>query len=190
MAIVPLTKFFDKQGSEFIVRSADFDDGESVLNFGIEVMKDSSDVLLTMPDELDMTIEQESEWLKKTKESPSNLALVAEYNSRIIGFLDFSAGHRKRIAHTGEFGMSVQKEFRHQGIGSALLDSLIKWASASPLIEKINLQVHATNSPAISLYKSKGFVEEGMRRFELKYGPDKYVDSILMAKWVKNRVQR
>ena len=185
MATYNEKKFETVQGIQYVVRSAKYEDGESILNYNIQIMNDSAEVLLTMPEELDMTVEQESRWLKKMEESVSDLALVATHNSEVIGFLDFSAGHRKRIAHTGDFGMSVKKEFRGQGVGSALLGSLIEWATNSQYIEKINLQVHATNMPAISLYKRKGFVIEGTRQRELKYGENKYIDSVLMAKWVK-----
>jgi hypothetical protein len=50
-------------------------------------------------------------------------------NSKIVGLLDFSNGHRQRIAHTGEFGMSVEKAVRDQGIGSLLLQVRIGWLS-------------------------------------------------------------
>ena len=178
-------QFITKNGIEFSIRSAHAEDGESVLKFGKQIMKDSGKFVLTMPEELNLTVSEEAQWLKNMEDSPSNIALLAESQSEIIGFLDFSAGRRQRIAHTGEFGMSVKREYRRSGIGSALLDSLIEWTKSNPKIEKINLQVHATNDRAISLYKSKGFVIEGTRRAELKYGEDHYVDSILMAKWVK-----
>ena len=80
--------------------------------------------------------------------------------------------------------MSVEKKLRRIGIGSALLDCLISWANNNSQIEKINLQVHSTNKPAIALYESKGFTVEGIRKKELKYSQNRYVDSVLMASWV------
>ena len=116
---------------------------------------------------------------------PSSIILVATVDSQIVGMLDFSAGHRKRIAHTGNFGVSINKYFRDDGIGKILIQTLLNWAAQHPVIEKVNLKVHATNSRAISLYQKLGFIEEGLFRNELKYSNGQYVDSVEMCKFVK-----
>jgi RimJ/RimL family protein N-acetyltransferase len=82
-------------------------------------------------------------------------------DGEIVSSLSFSAGSRPRIQHTGEFGMSVRKEFWGLGIGSAMLDTLIELARASGIIFKINLRVRTDNQRAIKLYERKGFVREG-----------------------------
>jgi RimJ/RimL family protein N-acetyltransferase len=45
-------------------------------------------------------------------------------------------------------------------VGTALLQALLEWAESSPVIEKVCLDVFATNEPAIRLYKNLGFIEE------------------------------
>lgn len=79
---------------------------------------------LTEADELNLTIEQEADWIQQHLDHPSKIIFVAEYEGRLIGILDFACGHRRRIAHHGEFGMSVEKEWREQGIGAALTSSI------------------------------------------------------------------
>jgi RimJ/RimL family protein N-acetyltransferase len=105
-------------------------------------------------------------------------------NSKIVGLLDFSNGHRQRIAHTGEFGMSVEKSVRDQGIGSLLLQVLIDWAAQNETIEKIGLNVHSNNERAIALYKKMGFEIEGIRKRDLEYGDGQYVDTTVMGRFV------
>ena len=99
----------------------------------------------------------------------------------------FTLGHRSEAqsAHTGEFGMCVEASSREKGVGHALLRSFLDWASTHPTLEKVCLKVHATNERAIGLYRSLDFVTEGKAVRDLKYGPDLYVDSMLMAKFVK-----
>ena len=110
---------------------------------------------------------------------------MAEIDGEVIGQLDFSNGHRKRIFHTGEFGMGVHKDYRHLGIGRLLLEALINWAKQNPHLEKINLSVHHTNERAIAVYKKLGFKVEGVRTKDLKYPSGVYVDTVIMGKEVK-----
>ncbi|SHJ70993.1 hypothetical protein [Tepidibacter formicigenes] len=39
----------------------------------------------------------------------NTLFIVAEIDGKIIGNLNFSGGSKKRIAHTGEFGVNEKK---------------------------------------------------------------------------------
>ena len=80
---------------------------------------------------------------------------------KIVASLVFSAGHRPRIRHSGEFGMSVRKRYWGLGIGSSMLDALIDWARDMQIVKKINLRVRTDNERAIALYERKGFVIEG-----------------------------
>jgi ribosomal protein S18 acetylase RimI-like enzyme len=63
----------------------------------------------------------------------------------------------------------------------------IDWARQSDEIEKIELRVRSTNSTAIGLYESLGFVREGelARRIKLRSG---YANDICMALFVDSSV--
>jgi RimJ/RimL family protein N-acetyltransferase len=64
------------------------------------------------------------------------------------------------------------------------MQTLIEWAEAHPGIEKLTLGVFATNTRAIALYRKLGFAEEGRQPREVKFGPDDYVDLLLMYRFV------
>jgi len=70
-------------------------------------------------------------------------------------------------------------------VGTALLQRLLKWAEANPIIEKVALEVFATNDSAIRLYKKLGFIEQGVARKEVKLGPGRHVDVLSMYRFVK-----
>jgi RimJ/RimL family protein N-acetyltransferase len=74
--------------------------------------------------------------------------------------------------------------WRGRGIGTALLRTLLDWAESNPIIEKICLEVFATNENAIRLYKKLGFVEQGVGTKEVKLGPGQYVDVLWMCRFV------
>ena len=98
-----------------------------------------------------------------------------------MGNLDITGGRRKRLRHTGLVGMGMLREYREKGLGNILLQTGIKWAQANPLLEKLWLQILADNTPAISLYKKAGFVEEGRQKQFVKLDAHTYYDNILMG---------
>jgi RimJ/RimL family protein N-acetyltransferase len=112
--------------------------------------------------------------------------LVAKSSGRIVGILFLESSSRKRLAHTATLHMSVGKDHRSRGVGTILLQSAIDWAKAHPVIEKLGLAVFSSNTRAIGLYRKLGFVEEGRRPREVKFGPDEYADDVLMYRFVKD----
>ena len=108
------------------------------------------------------------------------MLIIAEIDGKIVGNLNFSGGARKRILHTGEFGMSVLKNYWRKGIGEQLLTYLIDWSKNTGIIRKLNLRVRTDNISGICLYKKLGFKEEGIvtRDFEIN---NEFYDSILMG---------
>ncbi len=106
-------------------------------------------------------MEEEENFLQKSKSSENQIFLLGFINNQIVATLNFAGGNHPRIQHTGEFGMSVAKEYWGMGIGSLMIDVLIDWAKKTEMIKKINLRVREDNSRAIHLYKKKGFQKEG-----------------------------
>ena len=109
---------------------------------------------------------------------------VAEEDGRIVGWCDAIPGDALSGArHVGRLGMGVRKDYRGRKIGRQLIEGTIKQAARLGL-ERIELSVHASNTPAIALYRSVGFTEEGRKkRGWLVDGI--YDDIILMAHELK-----
>jgi ribosomal-protein-alanine N-acetyltransferase len=59
--------------------------------------------------------------------------------------------------------LAVAPESRRAGLGRALLDAVIREARADDA-RLLLLEVRAGNAPALSLYRSAGFFEHGVRR--------------------------
>lgn len=183
MATYPATPLKTKNSTGVIIRSAVETDAADVLHVSKSVISEEIFQLMTN-DEFTLTSDDEKKWINSFLDKPLGILLVAEVNGRVVGLLDFHIGHRQRISHVGDFAVSILKEFRNLGIGSLLLQSLISWAISTKQIEKINLQVHSTNQHAIQTYLKNGFVIEGIRKKELKYSSNEYVDAILMARFI------
>jgi ribosomal protein S18 acetylase RimI-like enzyme len=79
----------------------------------------------------------------------------------IRGHVDLRGHPLQFTGHRCLLGMGVHRAHRQQGLAMALLAHAIAWASAVDLLEWMDLQVLATNSPAIALYRKAGFVQTG-----------------------------
>lgn len=174
-------------GEAVTIRCAQPDEAASLLAY-IRSVAQETRFFVIQPDEFPSAEDQERQWIQEHLDHPGKLALVAEVAGEIAGSLSFENGPCKRTCHTGTFGVSVRQDWRSKGIGTAMVEILLEWAEASPLIEKVGLGVFSSNLDAIRLYRRLGFVEEGRRAKAIKFGPGDYVDEVLMGRFVKPRL--
>lgn len=173
-----------KSNKEVILRNPSLKDAEALVKFGVMANSETK-YMVTLPEEFNITLSDEEKWIAKLNDSENSLAVVAEVNGHIVGMIDFHGRtNRKRLAHTGAFGMALYPEFRNEGIGQMLIEAVINWAESHSTIRKIGLAVFSTNASAIHLYKKMGFVEEGRRFREVQLSPGEFIDDILMYRWV------
>lgn len=98
----------------------------------------------------------------RTRTAPANAALlIAELDGVPLGLVDLLGATLAEEAHTATFGISVDREWRGSGIGSALIDALKSWADAHGIM-RIQGYVWATNPRALAFYERHGFVREGV----------------------------
>jgi len=88
---------------------------------------------------------------------------VALDGNQVIGWCDILPNEKESFAHVGRLGMGVLPQYRHQGIGRRLAEKTIAHAKGIGL-ERIELDVYASNKAAIALYQSLGFALEGVKR--------------------------
>ena len=97
-----------------------------------------------------------------------NDTIVYEQNGEILGFLI----SEKTIDEVSIILIYVSQNHRHQGVGSMLIDYLIKNVDNC---SRILLEVSSSNDIAISLYLKKGFTQINTRKNYYKDGSDAYV---------------
>jgi RimJ/RimL family protein N-acetyltransferase len=128
------------------------------------------------------TLEQVAAMIARNADDERSALFVAVENGAILGMLDFSGHTRPQQRHVGSFGMSVARSARGRGVGTRLLRALYAFAKEHDY-RKLELEVFATNGPAIVLYESHGFVHEGRRRGAVMVG-EETVDLLLMGKGI------
>ena len=80
----------------------------------------------------------------------------------------------------GEIGMLVARDWRGQGVGSALLAASIEWSRENGL-HKLSLTVFPHNKAALALYRKFGFEVEGRRRKQVRRESGELCDLIDMG---------
>jgi RimJ/RimL family protein N-acetyltransferase len=131
-------------------------------------------------DEFNPSIERIRDRIREVRASDNSLFLVAEAERKIVGALTCGGGTLQADHHMTALGVYVAKPWRDQGIGSALMGRALEWAKASPVVERIELEVFAQNARAIHLYEKHGFEHEG-RKHRLYYQGDQPMDMLIMA---------
>lgn len=88
-------------------------------------------------------------------------------------------------SHIGLFGITINNDFRGEGIGSMLMKTVIEEAIKNlPMLEIIILAVYAENNLAREMYKNFGFLEYGNLPKGIKRDPS-YSDHTFMYKVIK-----
>ncbi|MHA1667611.1 MAG: GNAT family N-acetyltransferase [Candidatus Heimdallarchaeaceae archaeon] len=112
--------------------------------------------------ELDKDGKRNFEFVLKTAIADNSQEVyVAEKSGRIVGFLygyiknQTGFFKRRKVAHISD--IVVKKEFRNQGIGSALFEKFEREFAFEHQAEDMTLFVHVKNEKAIEFYKKIGF---------------------------------
>lgn len=87
----------------------------------------------------------------------------AVVDGELRGHLDLHGGRLPSESHRAMLGMGVERGWRGQGQGRALLATAIAWARNAELAW-LDLGVFAHNRRARALYAAVGFVEVGITR--------------------------
>lgn len=175
--------FTDRTGSPVNLRLAVEDDAEALIAF-IKQVDAETTFLSREPGEFTVPVPQERMLIRQTNARRNSIYMVAEVDGAIAATLDFHGGTRERTMHAGEFGMSVRRAYWGRGLGSRLLDTMIAWARETGQLKRIKLRVQAGNERAIALYRSRGFIDEGVlaREFRVR---GQWVDVLIMALWIE-----
>jgi len=131
-----------------------------------------------------VTLEQETEWLQKLLmrlEKDELFFLVAEVDKGLVASSDIYIQSGDE-SHVGVLGIVIRSGYRDFGIGTQMMKTLVKQASALGL-KLLMLQVFATNERAIHVYEKLGFVHSG-RIPKKHFREGQYIDELVMTKLI------
>jgi ribosomal protein S18 acetylase RimI-like enzyme len=118
------------------------------------------------------------EWVLESLEQ-GMIQFLAIDGRKVVGWCDITPKRRFAFQHVGVLGMGVVSGHRRHGIGSMLVQHALDAARKRGL-ERVELEVFASNRDAIAFYERHGFVHEGRKRRARKLDGE-YDDSLMMA---------
>ncbi len=106
---------------------------------------------------------------------------VAEVDGRVVGMATLYQRQNPRERHAASLAMMVHPDYWGRGIGSQLLDALVKLADNWLQLARIELEVNTDNTAGVRLYEKFGFTIEGTHKLHA-YGDGRMADSYFMAR--------
>jgi RimJ/RimL family protein N-acetyltransferase len=127
---------------------------------------------------LDLTVEEEKDYLQKANDSKTTKYFVARVDGKIVGDCGIKGHKSPKTKHNVDLGISILKEYWNKGLGTLLMEHTINYARITGLIKNIFLEVREDNDFAIKLYEKMGFKKVGVMPDKI-YLEGKYYDEII-----------
>jgi RimJ/RimL family protein N-acetyltransferase len=178
MAIIE-PRTFDVRSGSATIRVTDSTDAAATIALRL-AMAQETEFLSEEPGEVRTDLEEHASFLTKKLSSPVDLYILAEVDGRVVGIAALDGSSMSRFGHGARLVLGVRRDCWRQGLGRALVKTLLDWADARGIV-RIGLEVVETNVGAIRLYESLGFEHEGRLRCRTKLGGT-YLDNYLMAR--------
>ena len=170
-----------KNGKTCVLRNATAQDGQSALELFI-LTHEQTDNLLSYPDEITFTAEEEADFLRKKADSENEIEILAEIDGRVIGSAGIGQKSPKfKLRHRCEFGISIDQSYWGLGLGRALTEACIACAKKAGY-EQMELEVVAENERAVRMYERAGFTEYGRNPRDFKSRLTGYQEVVYMRK--------
>lgn len=118
-------------------------------------------------------------------ETCGDMFLVAQYLDHIVGFI---VGYKTFENEGRIFSLAIKKEFQRQGIGSLLLDYMLK-IFYSNFLKYATLEVRISNIKARNLYEKIGFVSSWIEKKYYSDGEDGIVMRLELSSYMNKELE-
>lgn len=166
------------------IRDAVPEDASTLCNAEIQIAR-TPGLLVSRPHE--PKLENFIQKIRTLSEIPNGKYIVALKANQIVGHALLDPMGLEAVSHILRLTIAVHPGHEENGIGEALMRHLIGWAEETSGVEKIELNVRATNIRAIHLYQKLGFFIESRLKQRMKFTDGTYVDDLEMGLFVKGQ---
>jgi RimJ/RimL family protein N-acetyltransferase len=170
-----------KKGTDIVIRYPQMSDLKELWKY-INKLSEEKTYIIYQGEKI--SLKEEKDWLEKSlvsikKRQEVGLSIFA--GSKVIGICGIRLGQRLQ-KHIGNLGVSIDKEYRGEGLGKLLMAETLKEAKKKlGGLKIVILGVFEENKTAQNLYLKLGFKEYGRLSKALAY-KGKYTGEILMSK--------
>ena len=166
---------------KFLIREATENDAPGLVRY-LHALRENDDHPGVLPMHASPTEARQRQWVEEYRVGKGYILLLCD-GERVLGCAELTRGIGPHRLHCVSLGVSLVKEARGQGYGTALMHALHRWAEDQPDIDRIQLEVFHTNPGAIRLYERMGYVYEG-RRIGAYKRDGQPIDAIQMARLI------
>ena len=175
-----IEEFIGKDGTVYLLKSPESIDAEQMIGY-LKATARETEFGLSYPEEMDFSVADEQNYIDHYSSNKGCIMISAFADGHLVGNASLSCVmERKKTLHRATFGMAILKEHWGQGLGKKILCELISFAKQAGY-EFLELEVAASNTVAVDLYKEFGFSVYGERPRSLKLKNGSYFDELLMV---------
>lgn len=157
-----------------MIRHLRVDDAEAYLELRRRALVDTPGAFAASPED-DLVASAEA-FREQLRRGPASVVIGA-FRERLVGMVGLYRDRHRKSAHTLHlWGMYVDPEHRHSGIGAQLLAAALAHARSVPGVEWVRLSVSAAAPDAQRLYERAGFREWGSEPDALRVGGETFVE--------------
>lgn len=171
--------FISKKGRNITLRMIKPDDSKDFRRMYNSIIAEDNYVMQIKPESKKETDDWVKEEIKKLN-SGVKIQLIATHNNHIIGQCAIQK-EKGRKEHVGGFGISIDKNFREEGIGTILSEETMKLAKKNLKIKMLRLSLFNSNKRAFALYRKIGFKKYGLLPKSINWRGNK-IDQLFMYK--------
>jgi len=148
-------------GKVLTIRKATGKDAVQMLDY-LKTIGGESDNLTFGAEGIPLTVAEEASYLDKLSAHKIYTSLIGLVQDEIVSAISINGNDRPRLRHNAELGISVRKDYWHQGIAKAMIGAMLDFVKKVGIVNNIHLNVRIDNLYAIRLYESFGFVKTGI----------------------------
>jgi len=169
-----------KNGQMLTMRGPAPADADIMMEY-LQKVGGESDNLLFGEGEFHLSLEEEAEYIENLLYNPDAHYVLAFIGDGLVGTSQIRCLGKSRNCHNAELGISVRKAHWGKGVGTAMMEEMLRFAREHGGIKNVHLGVRADNVNAIRLYDKFGFVIAGVHRDYFCINGE-YFDEYLMDK--------
>lgn len=161
--IIQDTQFIMKDGRKALIRSPKDEDIQGMLDY-LYISSGETEFILRYPEECSRyTPEGEKALFDRVNAAENEAMLVCLVEGKVAGNCQIVWSRGIKTRHRASIAIALLKEYWNQGIGTRLMQELIRIAEENPEILQMELDFVEGNTRARALYEKMGFRITGVR---------------------------
>lgn len=174
-----------KDGRKALLRSPKEEDVESTLEYLVVSARETK-YILRYPEECSKyTKESEKMLFEQKNASPNETMIMCIVDEKVIGNCEISFFKEIKTRHRASVAIALISEFWNQGIGTKMIQELIRLAENREGVMQIELDFIEGNSRARYLYEKMGFRITGVRPNVIRLKDGTLLNEYMMIREIK-----